>query len=70
MVYLVGVLGFIGGFVLGQALLMRLLKGRTKEELLSDKYLKWKYGTLNWLIAALGSASAVMLYERIFILGS
>ncbi len=69
MVYLFGIGGFIGGFVLGQLLLSFLLRHKTREELLSDKALKWKYGTLNWLVAAMGCASALMLHEKLFVAG-
>ena len=68
MVYLFGIGGFIGGFILGQVLLAFLLRGKTREQLLSDKHLKWKYGTLNWLVAAMGCASALMLHERLFVM--
>ncbi len=66
MVYLVGTIGFIGGFAAGQMLLYFMLRHKTKEELLNDRFLKWKYGILNWLIAALGASSFMSMYERYF----
>lgn len=66
MVYLVGTLGFISGFMLGQLILLRLLRGYSNDELMSDKSLRWKYGLLNWLVALLSAASAVWLYDRYF----
>ena len=66
MVYFIGVIGFIGGFMAGQMLLYFLLRNRSREELLSDKYLKWQYGVLNWLVAILGSYSFISIYERYF----
>ena len=66
MVYAVGVIGFLSGFVLGQLVLAYLLRGRSKEELLNDATLRWKYGILNWLIAALTAYSAVSLYHTYF----
>ncbi len=66
MVYVAGILGFIGGFVLGLWLLYFLLRDVSKEDLMNDPYIKWKYGILNWIIAILGSYSAVFMYERIF----
>lgn len=66
MVYLVGTLGFIGGFVVGQMLLAYMLRNVSREKLLKDKSLRWTYGTLNWLFAALGAVSMVMLYRQYF----
>ena len=63
MVYLFGILGFFGGFAAGQLLLMRLLKGRSTQELLENRALKWTYGLLNWIIAALGAYSFIFLYN-------
>ncbi len=67
MVYVVGTIGFIGGFLAGQVLLAALLKNRTSEELLNDKSLRWKYGIINWAIAALGAYSFVFLYNYYFV---
>lgn len=66
MVYVLGVIGFISGFIAGQMLLLFLLRNVSKEDMLNDKYIKVKYGLLNWIIAILGSYSAVMMYERYF----
>ncbi len=66
MIYVVGTLGFIGGFALGLMLLYFLLRNVDKEDLLNDNYIKWKYGLLNWAIAILGAYSAVSTYERFF----
>jgi len=67
MVYLVGMVGFIGGFFAGQMLLHFLLRHKTKEDLLNDKSLKWQYGILNWLIAILGCYATIRMYEFYFI---
>lgn len=66
MVYVVGVIGFIGGFVFGQMVLYFLLRHYSREDLLNDPYLKWTYGVLNWLIAGVGSYSFVFLYQQYF----
>jgi hypothetical protein len=66
MVYLIGILGFIGGFVFGQIVLHYLLRDKTRQELLNDKYLKWKFGLLNWGLAALGSYSFILVYRVYF----
>ncbi len=68
MLYVVGLIGFIAGFMFGQLILSRMLAGKSKQELMDNKGLHWKYGTLNWLIALLAMAAAMMIYERWFLL--
>jgi len=67
MVYVVGIIGFIGGFMIGQMVLYFLLRYKSKEDLLHDKFLKWQFGILNWLIAILGSYSSIQMYNYYFI---
>lgn len=67
MVYVAGVLGFISGFFIGQMLLFFMLRGVSVEDLLNDPYFKWKYGTLNWVVAGLCSYAGVLMYERFFL---
>lgn len=67
MIYAAGIVGFIGGFVLGQMILFFLLRHKTNEELLNDKYLKLKFGLLNWGCAALGAYSMVRMYKFYFL---
>ncbi len=66
MVYVVGFVGLICGFIAGQMLLYFMLRHKSREELLNDPSLKWKYGILNWLIAVLGASSFMSMYERYF----
>ena len=66
MIYVFGTLGFFGGFILGQMVLAVLLRGKTRDELLNDRALRWKYGLLNWLIALLTAASAVYIEQTMF----
>lgn len=66
MIYVVGTIGFVCGFFLGQVVLMRILRNVPNEELLENKALQWKYGMLNWLVAVLTAASAVWLYKQYF----
>lgn len=68
MLYVVGLIGFIAGFVFGQMILKRMLAGKSREELINNKSLHWKFGTMNWLIALLAMAAAMMAYERWFLL--
>ncbi|HEY8190745.1 MAG TPA: hypothetical protein VIF12_08665 [Micavibrio sp.] len=65
MAYLVGIMGFIGGFVSGQLLLMFMLRHKSNSELQQDKSLRI-YGLLNWLVAILGAAAMVTLYRHYF----
>ena len=63
MVYGIAFIGLIAGFILGQMVLLVLLRHKTKEELVLDESLKWKYGTLNWLIALISAFSFVFVYN-------
>jgi hypothetical protein len=64
-VYVVGVIGFLGGFCAGQILLMFLLRHKTNEELKTDKSLKI-YGLINWIVAVLGMLAMLWLYKIYF----
>jgi len=59
----IGVIGFIGGFLFGQMVLYFLLRHKTNEELLHDKGLKLKYGLINWACAGLGAYSFVQMFQ-------
>lgn len=67
MIYVVGTIGFIAGFFLGQLILLRILKNVPREELLQNKSNHWKYGLLNWVIAIITAAGAVHLYKIYFL---
>jgi hypothetical protein len=60
MEWVVGIVGLLVGFGFGQWILLRLLKDRSKYDLLNDKSLRWKYGLLGWAIA--GATCAVFLW--------
>jgi hypothetical protein len=62
MIYVVGIAGFIGGFICGQMLLLFLLRHKSNKDLTNDKSLGI-YGMLNWLVAILGAVSMVYLYK-------
>lgn len=68
MVYGIGILGFIAGFIAGQMLLYFMLRHKSREELLNDPYIKWKYGLLNWGVAALGAYAFVTVYQEYAVL--
>jgi hypothetical protein len=65
MIYLAGIIGFIGGFAAGQLLLMFMLRHKSNSELKQDKSLR-VYGLLNWLVAILGAAAMTTLYYHYF----
>ncbi|MCB1651534.1 MAG: hypothetical protein KDI46_05715 [Alphaproteobacteria bacterium] len=66
MVYVAGVFGFIGGFILGQMMLYFLLRHKSREELLNDRFLKWTYGLGNWVVAGFSSYGMVLMYQYYF----
>ena len=66
MIYFVGILGFIGGFVIGQMVLYFLLRHKSNEDLLNDPFLKWTYGLANWIFAGFGSYAMVLIYKYFF----
>jgi uncharacterized protein YneF (UPF0154 family) len=65
MVYVIGVIGFVVGFGVGQMVLMFLLRHKTNEDLKTDPRLK-VYGLLNWLVAGLGVIVMVGLYNQYY----
>lgn len=66
MAWIVGIIGFLAGFAAGQMILLRLLKDRSREELLNDRRLRFKYGIFNWLIAAGTCVMTLALYRYYF----
>lgn len=68
MAWVVGILGFVAGFSLGLLILMKMLKGRSKNDLISNKKLHWTYGVMTWVIAGLGAYAAVRVYEVYFVM--
>lgn len=63
MIYVIGILGFVAGFVLGQVLLSIWLKDRSRKDLLTDKALQMRYGLFNWGLAALTAYTTIRLYQ-------
>lgn len=64
--YIVGLIGLVAGFVLGQIVLMVMLRDLPNEALLDNPKRHWKYAMLNWAFAIAGMASAIYLYDEIF----
>lgn len=63
MVYVAGICGFVAGFLAGQFFLLKLLKNYSNDEILNNPSIKWKFGTLNWIIAIGGGYLAVTFYN-------
>lgn len=67
MVYLAGIFGLVCGFFAGQVLLLFLLRNYSKKEVLAmlkDPAKKFKYGLLNWGVAAASAALFVYIYNN------
>ncbi|MBI1327750.1 MAG: hypothetical protein GC136_08930 [Alphaproteobacteria bacterium] len=63
MVYLIGILGFIGGFAAGMWLLAAKLKNVPRDILVRDKEYHKKYGIWPWIMALLCCFAALYLYN-------
>ena len=66
MIYLVALTGLILGFIAGLMILRMLLRDKSPEELRYNKALRWRYGTLCWLIAFACAYAFVLICERYF----
>lgn len=64
MEYVFAIVGFIGGFFAGQSILSKLLKNKSKEELLQDKALR-KYGYITWALAIFFCALFFIMGQQI-----
>jgi len=67
MIYVMGIIGFILGFVAGQMALHFMLRHKSREDLLNDSGLKYTYGLINWVFAGLGSYGMITLYQQYFL---
>lgn len=67
MVYVIGIFGFIAGFIGGLGIINYLLQDVPKEELVNDPAIKWKYGILCWAVAALGAYVSVSVYTKVLV---
>ncbi len=66
MVYVISIIGFIGGFALGLFLIQLFLKNKSNKDLLQDKGLKWKFGLIPWVTAIIGAYSAMYVLTEFF----
>ncbi len=67
MVYLFGILGFIGGFALGLMIIGQFLRGVKNRELIENRSYRWTYGVAVWVMAAIGAYVGVWMHGRYFI---
>lgn len=66
MIYVITIIGFIGGFMLGLFLIQLFLKNKSNKELLGDKGLKWKFGLVPWVTAVAGAYCTMMIWTEFF----
>lgn len=66
MVYVFGIIGFIGGFSMGVFLIGMFLRDKSGKELMQNKTYRWTYGVLVWLVAAFGAWAGVFVYRQYF----
>lgn len=64
MVYLFGVLGFLGGFMAGLIVINVFLQNISREKLMKDKSLRWTYGVAVWIMAGIGAYVGILLHGR------
>ncbi|MBN8520759.1 MAG: hypothetical protein J0L77_02520 [Alphaproteobacteria bacterium] len=64
MVYVFGIVGFLGGFAAGVFVIGQILRGRSRTELIQNKSLRWTYGLMVWVLAGLGAWAGVWLYAQ------
>lgn len=67
MIFLMGITGFVGGFLLGQMILSFLLRGKSRDDILKimqDPGKKLRYGMITWLCAFMGAYCFLSTYKR------
>ena len=67
MVYLMGTIGFLAGFYAGLMILRALLRGKTNDELKTNKSLWWKYGWIVWITAFFGIWAGIETYRILWV---
>lgn len=66
MIYVFGIIGFVLGFAAGLFAVHHYLRGKTRQELIHDKSLRWTYGLAVWASGGIGAALGVWLFTRTF----
>lgn len=67
MVYLFGLMGFLGGFMAGLLVINIFLRGVSRNDLLHNRSYRWTYGVAVWLFAALGVYAGLLMHARYFV---
>lgn len=62
--FVYGLTGLGLGFIAGMCVNAYLLRGTPRTEYLNDKSKRMKYGALNWLVAFLGLAIALAVFDK------
>ncbi|MAS87105.1 MAG: hypothetical protein CMH30_03885 [Micavibrio sp.] len=63
-VYVLGIISFVVGFLIGQAIIAYLLRHKTKEQLLKDESIR-EYGLIPWGCAIVVCCGAIWLGKMI-----
>tara|TARA_Y100000031_G_C8254041_1_gene402218 strand:+ start:11511 stop:11717 length:207 start_codon:yes stop_codon:yes gene_type:complete len=63
MIYAIAFIGFIFGFLVGQGILLALLRHKSRDDIMQNKKLHWVYGTMNWIIAFFIAYVAVQIAQ-------
>lgn len=63
MVYIFAIVGLLAGFYAGLMLLKVLLKSYSRQDLMQDRKLWRKYGTLCWLVALAGMGLGILIFK-------
>lgn len=66
MIVVIGIIGALGGFIMGQMILYFALRHKSNEALLHDTSLRLKFGLLNWACAVLGAYAFIEMYQYYF----
>ena len=66
MVYLFGILGFLGGFMAGLIVINIFLHNVSKQDLLTTRSYRWTYGLAVWVFAGIGSYAGMWMHGRYF----
>ena len=64
MVWVVGSIGFVLGFLMGQVIMISALKDKSDEELKFNKSLQRKWGLFNWALAIIWAWGAVYIFNH------
>lgn len=67
MVYIFTLFGFLIGFGIGLGTANVLLRNKTKDEILKDQSIRWKYGSLIWIFGFVGAWLGLIIHNNIYL---